>query len=64
MLKAQHGRISNQTELIETKISNDGSHKDFLTECIKSKICRKGVQLSLEPTIGNVDQELVNGTPV
>ena len=46
------------------------SHKDFLSKCMKSNssknknILRKSVQLSLEPTIENFDQELINGTPV
>ena len=44
------------------RIARYVSNKDFLSKCIKSKIFWKGVQLFLEQIIGNLDQELINGT--
>ena len=36
------------------------SHKDFLSQCIAEELVPKGLQLVLEPTIGNYDQEFVD----
>ena len=36
------------------------SHREFLSQCIKSKVIPKGVNLELEPTIGNHDQEFLD----
>ena len=33
------------------------SHREFLSQCIESKLIPKGLKLELEPTIGNHDQE-------
>ena len=33
------------------------SHKDFLSRRIQEKLVPKGLELNLEPTIGNYDQE-------
>ena len=32
------------------------SHREFLSQCIESKLIPKGLKLELEPTIGNHDQ--------
>ena len=36
------------------------SHKDFLSQCIKSKLVPKGLELTLELTIGHFDQEFID----
>ena len=36
------------------------SHKDFLSRCIQEKLVPNGLELTLEPTIGNYDQEFIN----
>ena len=36
------------------------SLKDFLFQYIKSKLVLKGLELTLEPTIGNFDQEFID----
>ena len=33
------------------------SHREFLSQCIESKLIPKGLKLELEPTTGNHDQE-------
>ena len=33
---------------------------EFLTRCIENKLTPKGLELSLEPTIGNYDQEFID----
>ena len=35
-------------------------HKDFLSKCIQENLVPKRVEITLEPTIGNFDQEFVN----
>ena len=39
------------------KLARCKSHKDFLSCCIQEKLVPKGLEISLEPTIGNYDQE-------
>ena len=34
-------------------------HKDFISQFIKSKLVPKGLELTLEPTIGNYDQDFI-----
>ena len=36
------------------------SHRDFLSKCIQENLVPKRVEITLEPTIGNFDQEFVN----
>ena len=36
------------------------SHKDFISQCIKSKLVPKGLQLTLESAIGNYDQDFID----
>ena len=36
------------------------SHREFLSQCIKSKLIPKGLKLELEPTIINHDQEFLD----
>ena len=36
------------------------SHREFLSQCIESKLIPKGLKLELEPTIGNHDQEFLD----
>ena len=36
------------------------SHEEFLTCCIENKLIPKGLELSLEPTIGNSYQEFID----
>ena len=36
------------------------SHKDLLSQCIKSKFVLKGLELTHERTIGNFDQEFID----
>ena len=41
------------------------SHKDFPSRCIQEKLFPKGLELNLEPTIGNYGQEFkITGIPV
>ena len=53
-----------QLTKIERKLKENSaryvSHKDFLSQCIKSKLVPKGLELTLEPTIGNFDQEFID----
>ena len=39
------------------KLAQYKSHKDFSSRYIQEKLVTKGLELSLEPTIGNYDQE-------
>ena len=34
-------------------------HKDFISQFIKSKLVPKGLELTIEPTIGNYDQDFI-----
>ena len=36
------------------------SHREFLSQCIESKLIPKGLKLELERTIGNRDQEFLD----
>ena len=36
------------------------SQKEFLTRCTENKLVPKGLELSLEPTIGNYDQKFID----
>ena len=36
------------------------SHREFLLQCIESKLIPKGLKLELEPTIGNHNQEFLD----
>ena len=36
------------------------SHREFLSQCIKSKLIPNGLKLELEPTTGNHDQEFLD----
>ena len=36
------------------------SHREFLSQCIKSKLILKDLKLELEPNIGNHDQEFLD----
>ena len=42
------------------KSAQYSSHKDFLSPCMQKELVPKGLELSLEPIIGNYDQELIN----
>ena len=35
-------------------------HKDFLFQCINSKLVPKGLEVTLEPTLGNYDQGFID----
>ena len=39
------------------KLAQYKSHKDFLSRCIQEKLVSKSLELSLELTIGNYDQQ-------
>ena len=41
---------------LKEKSARYTSHKDFLSQCINNKLVPKGLELKLEPTIGNCDQ--------
>ena len=45
---------------LQDKNTRFESHKDFLSQCIKEKLVPKGLELILEPTIGNHDQEFLD----
>ena len=36
------------------------SHKEFLTRCVAEELVPKGLEVTLEPTIGNHDQEFLD----
>ena len=36
------------------------SHRDFLSKCIQENLVSKGIEITVEPTIGNFDQEFVD----
>ena len=42
---------------LKNKNARYQSHREFLSQCIESKLIPKGLKLELEPTIGNHDQE-------
>ena len=42
--------------LLKDKDAQYQSHREFLSQCIESKLMPKGLKLELEPTIGNDDQ--------
>ena len=45
---------------LKDKSARYESHKEFLSNCIQSKLIPKGLKLELEPTIGNYDQEFLD----
>ena len=45
---------------LHQKDSRFKSHRDFLSQCIREKLIPKGLQLMLEPTIGNHNQEFLD----
>ena len=45
---------------LHEKSARYNSHKDFLSRCIQEKHVPKGLELSLDPTIGNYDQEFID----
>ena len=36
------------------------SHRDFFSKCAQESLASKGLEITLEPTIGNFDQDFVN----
>ena len=42
------------------KSSRHNSHKGFLSRCVQKKLAPKGLDFSLEPTIGNYGQEFID----
>ena len=45
---------------MQEKSAQWNSYKDFLTRCIQEKLVPKGLELALELTIGNYDQEFID----
>ena len=45
---------------LHAKSARNKSHKDFLSRCIQEKLVPKGLELNIEPKIGNFDRELVD----
>ena len=45
---------------LKEKSARYTSHKDFLSQCINNKLVPKGLELTLEPTIGNCDQSFID----
>ena len=45
---------------LRAKSAQYNSYKDFLSRCIQEKLVPKSLELNLEPTIGNYDQEFIN----
>ena len=45
---------------LQDKNARCQSHREFLSQCIKSKMILKGLKLELEPTICNHDQEFLD----
>ena len=45
---------------LRKKSARYNSHKDFLFRCIQGKLVPKGLELTLEPTIGYYCQQLIN----
>ena len=46
--------------LLKDKNARYQSHREFLSQCIKSKPKPKGLKLELGPTIDNHDQEFLD----
>ena len=58
---------SNNTDALAIKLNRlreksarYNSHKDFLSRCIQEKLVHEGLELNLEPKIGNYDQEFID----
>ena len=66
LLTARPPRSNNNDALaiklnrLREKSARYNSHKDFLSRCIQEKLVREGLELSLEPKIGNYDQEFID----
>ena len=45
---------------LRAKSAQYNSYKDFLSRCIQEKLVPKSLELNLEPTIGNYDQEFID----
>ena len=45
---------------LKEKFARYVSHKDFISQCIKSKFVPKGLELTLEPTMGNYDNDFID----
>ena len=54
------GKLALKLNRLKDKSARYISHKEFLTRCIENKLKAKGLELSLEPSIGNYDQEFIN----
>ena len=63
LLTARPARPHNNDRLVfklnhlGAKSARYKSHKDFLSRCIQEKLVPKGLELNLEPKIGNYDRE-------
>ena len=45
---------------LKEKSARHNSEIDFLSKCIQQNLVLKGLEITLEPTIGNFDQDYVN----
>ena len=45
---------------LKNKSARYESHKSFLNQCIREKLIPKGLEVYIEPTIGNHDQEFLD----
>ena len=53
-------RLALKLNRLKEKSARYVSHKDFIKQCIKSKLVPKGLELTLEPTIRNYDQDFID----
>ena len=51
--------LATKLNRLKEKSAKYVSHKDFLSQIIKNKLFPKGLQFTLEPTIGNFGQQFI-----
>ena len=59
-LSPQHRRTCYQLNRLKEKSARYTLDKGFLSRCINNKLVPKGLELILEPTIGNYDQSFID----
>ena len=53
-------KVALKLNRLKDKVTTYESHKDFLTRYTAEKLIPKGLNIELEPTIGNFDREFVD----
>ena len=55
-----HDGLAIKLNCLKEKSARYISHRDFLSKCVQENLVPKALEITLEPTIGNFDQEFDN----